>query len=215
MMRLKSFTFNPFQQNTYLIWDDDGIAAIIDPGNHSSEEHKLLEQFIESHQLKPKRCLLTHAHLDHIFGCDFIYNRYGLLPESHKEELFFVDRMSHSSALYGVPFEQSPRPVNFLEDEEKITIGSIHLTCLHTPGHSPGSISFYNESANVVISGDALFLQSIGRTDLPMGDYDTLIHSIKTRLMTLPEKTKVYSGHGPSTTIGFEKINNPFLNPVK
>lgn len=215
MMRLKSFTFNPFQQNTYLIWDDDGTAAIIDPGNHSSKEHAVLEQFIESHQLKLERCLLTHAHLDHIFGCDFVLNRYGLLPESHEAELFFVDRMGHSATVYGVPFEQAPRPVQFLKDGQELTIGNIGLKCLFTPGHSPGSISFYNEAASVVISGDTLFMQSIGRTDLPMGDYDTLIHSIKTRLVTLPEKTKVYSGHGPSTTIGFEKSNNPFLNERK
>jgi hydroxyacylglutathione hydrolase len=211
MLKLKSFTFNPFQQNTYLIWDENGEAAIIDPGNHSQTEHTIIHQFVESHQLQLKRCLLTHAHIDHILGCDFIYRTYNLLPEAHEQELFFINRMSQSATMYGIPFEQSPTPISFLVEGQVLSIGGVQLTCLFTPGHSPGSISFYCEASNVVISGDALFMQSIGRTDLPMGNHDTLIESIRSQLFTLPSNTKVYSGHGPSTTIGFEKINNPFL----
>ncbi len=211
MLKLKSFTFNPFQQNTYLIWDENGEAAIIDPGNHSQTEHNTLQQFIETHQLQLKRCLLTHAHIDHILGCDFIHRTYNLLPEAHEQELFFVNRMSQSATLYGIPFEPCPTPTSFLAEGQFLSIGTIELKCLFTPGHSPGSISFYSETSNVVISGDALFMQSIGRTDLPMGNYDTLIESIRSQLFTLPNNTKVYSGHGPSTTIGFEKVNNPFL----
>ncbi len=211
-MRLKSFTFNPFQQNTYLIWDETGHATIIDPGNHSASEHLILQQFIDSQQLKLEMCLLTHAHIDHLLGCDFIYRTYGLLPQLHANELFFIDRMGLSANMYGIPFEQAPQPQYFITEGQLINSGNIQLKCLFTPGHSPGSISFYCEQSNVVISGDALFMQSIGRTDLPMGNHDTLIKSIRSQLLTLPDVTKVYSGHGPATTIGFEKINNPYLN---
>jgi hydroxyacylglutathione hydrolase len=211
MMRLKSFTFNPFQQNTYLIWDEQQNAAIIDPGNHSQNEHTILQAFILENDLQLKRCLLTHAHIDHILGCDFIYRTYGLLPEVHNSDLFFVERMALSANMYGIPFEQAPTPEVMLTEGQRLTVGSIELQCLFTPGHSPGSISFYNEKAGVLISGDVLFKQGIGRTDLPLGDYDTLINSIQNKLFLLPDATKVYSGHGPSTTIGFEKLNNPFL----
>ena len=210
-VKVKIIYLQSFPQNTYLIWDENGEAAIIDPGNYSQTEHDTLQQFIEAHQLQLRRCLLTHAHVDHILGCDFVYRTYNLLPEAHKEELFFINRMSQSATMYGVPFEQAPSPISFLVEGQIIDIGGIQLKCLFTPGHSPGSISFYCEASNVVISGDALFMQSIGRTDLPMGNYDTLIESIRSQLFTLPSNTKVYSGHGPSTTIGFEKVNNPFL----
>jgi hydroxyacylglutathione hydrolase len=211
MMRLKSFTFNPFQQNTYLIWDETSTAAIIDPGNHSNTEHIQLQQFISDNKLSLKRCLLTHAHIDHVLGCDFIHRTYGLLPEVHQKDLFFIERMSQTANMYGIPFEQAPAPEMFIEEGQIISVGTVELKCLFTPGHSPGSISFYNAKAGVVISGDVLFMQSIGRTDLPMGNHETLIQSIQTELFSLPDTTKVYSGHGPATTIGNEKLHNPFL----
>lgn len=211
MLHLKSFTFNPFQENTYVLYDDQGNAFVIDPGNSNAEENKALSDFIDQKKLKLKRLLLTHAHIDHILGARYVFDVYGLLPEVHQNDLLFVDRMSQSAAMYGLNCEQSPAPGRFLNEGEKVVLGKYEFDCIFTPGHSPGSISFYNEENKLLISGDVLFRGSIGRSDLPMGDHETLIGSIKEKLLPLGDEVKVYSGHGPSTTIGHEKLNNPFL----
>ena len=212
MLKLKSFTVNPFQQNTYLIWDSKGIAAIIDPGNSSNLENQMIKRFIEENSLSLQRLLLTHAHIDHVMGNQFIFENYGLLPELHPDDNFFIDTMMQTASMYGLNCEQSPKASKTLAHEQVIALGELNIKCLHTPGHSPGSISFYFEKEKVLISGDVLFHGSIGRTDLPMGDYDTLIHSITSQLLPLGDDVKVYSGHGPSTTIGFERLNNPFIS---
>lgn len=211
MLYLKSFTFNPFQENTYVLYDDQGEAFVIDPGNSNAEENKALSDFIDQKKLKLKRLLLTHAHIDHILGVHYVFDRYGLLPEVHHNDLFFVDRMAQSAAMYGINCEQAPAPGRFLNEGEKVVLGKYEFDCIFTPGHSPGSISFYNQENKLLISGDVLFRGSIGRSDLPMGDHETLISSIKEKLLPLGDEVKVYSGHGPSTTIGHEKLNNPFL----
>lgn len=211
MLYLKSFCFNPFQQNTYILSDDKGEGFIIDPGNYSESENQVVKNYVNEKQIRLTRLLLTHAHIDHILGNRFIYDTYGLLPEVHEEELFFINRMTHSAQMYGLNCEESPQPIKYIKDGDLIQLGDYTLKCIHTPGHSPGSISFYNEQNKIVISGDALFNGSIGRTDLPMGDYDTLINSIKTQLFALPNDVQVFSGHGPKTTIGHEKETNPFL----
>ena len=211
MLHLKSFTFNPFQENTYVIYNEDGKAFIIDPGNSNTQEDAELKEFIESKKLKPERLLLTHAHVDHILGAKFILDTYDLLPEVHKNELFFIDRMMQSAAMYGVNCEQAPSPTNFLNEGDKISLGTYEFVCLFTPGHSPGSISFFNKETKLLISGDALFRGSIGRTDLPLGNHETLIRSITETLLVLDDDVKVYSGHGSSTTIGYERLTNPFL----
>jgi glyoxylase-like metal-dependent hydrolase (beta-lactamase superfamily II) len=212
MLKLKSFTVNPFQQNTYLIWDSKGIAAIIDPGNSTNLENQMVKRFISENNLHLQRLLLTHAHIDHVMGNKFIHDEYALLPELHPDDNFFIDAMMQTASMYGLNCEQSPAASKTLGHEQVIELGELSIKCLHTPGHSPGSISFYFEKEKVLISGDVLFNGSIGRTDLPMGNYDTLIESIKTQLIPLGDDVKVYSGHGPSTTIGFERLNNPFLN---
>ncbi len=211
MLYLKSFCFNPFQQNTYLLYDNEGTAFIIDPGNYSSSENTLLKNFIEEKQLKLTRLLLTHAHIDHILGNKFIFDNYGLLPEMHKEEVFFIERLPQTAAMYGVPCDPSLFPEKFVVPGDKIILGAYEFETIFTPGHSPGSISYYNKENKLLISGDVLFQNSIGRTDLPKGDHQTLINSIKEKLFCLPGDVKVFSGHGPSTTIGYEKENNPFL----
>ncbi len=211
MLHLKSFTFNPFQENTYVLYDDQGEAFVIDPGNSNAEENKALSDFIDQKKLKLKRLLLTHAHIDHILGVRYVFDRYGLLPEVHHNDLFFVDRMAQSASMYGIHCEQAPAPDRFLNEGEKVVLGKYEFDCIFTPGHSPGSISFYNQENKLLISGDVLFRGSIGRSDLPMGDHETLISSIKEKLLPLGDEVKVYSGHGPSTTIGHEKLNNPFL----
>ncbi len=211
MLKLKSFEVNPFQQNTYLIWDSNNIAAIIDPGNSNNLENQVIKKFISENNLKLERLLLTHAHIDHILGNSFIFDEYGLLPEVHKDDLYFIDVMGKTAELYGVPYEQSPKPEKFLEDKQVIELGELKFKCIFTPGHSPGSITFYFEKEKVMIAGDVLFHGSIGRTDLPRGDHPTLIRSIKNKLLPLGDDIKVYSGHGPSTVTGYEKLNNPFL----
>lgn len=212
MLHLKSFCFGPFQENTYLLYDDELTAYIIDPGNSNNLENQLLKKFISEKQLHLKRLLLTHAHIDHVMGNKFVFDTYGLLPEVHQEDVYFIDNMMKSAALYGLNCEQSPMPEKFIQDKDIITLGEYEFECIHTPGHSPGSISFLNKKNNILISGDVLFQGSIGRSDLPFGDHNTLIHSIKNKLMPLDDDIKVFSGHGPSTSIGFEKLNNPFIN---
>jgi len=211
MLYLKSFTFNPFQQNTYLVYDDEKTAYIIDPGNSNNAEHTELKNFITDKGLQLKRLLLTHAHIDHVLGNRFIFDTYGLLPEVHEKELFFIQRMPESAAMYGLNADPSPFPVKYLEEGDIVQLGKYTFDCLYTPGHSPGSISFYNAENKLLISGDVLFKGSIGRSDLPMGDHDTLIKSITEKLIPLGDDVKVYSGHGPATTIGSERQNNPFL----
>lgn len=211
MLKLKSFAVNPFQQNTYLIWDSNNIAAIIDPGNSTNQENQMIKKYISENNLKLQRLLLTHAHIDHILGNRFIFDEYGLLPEVHKEDLYFIEVMGKTADMYGVPYEQSPMPEKFLEDKQVIQLGELKFNCIFTPGHSPGSITFYFEKEKVMIAGDVLFNGSIGRTDLPKGDHSTLISSIKHKLLPLGDDIKVYSGHGPSTVTGHEKLNNPFL----
>jgi hydroxyacylglutathione hydrolase len=211
MLYLKSFCFNPFQQNTYLIYDEKGTAYIIDPGNYTSSENEVLKNFISDKKLNLSRLLLTHAHIDHILGNKFIFDTYGLLPEVHKDDLFFIDNMAKSGAMYGINCDPSPSPITYINDGDTVKLGEYEFDCIHTPGHSPGSISFYNKQNKLLISGDVLFYSSIGRTDLPKGNHQQLIDSIKQKLFILDDDTKVYSGHGQPTTIGFEKNNNPFL----
>ncbi len=211
MLYLKSFTFNPFQQNTYLVYDEEKTAFIIDPGNSNTAENTTLKAFVDEHELKLKRLLLTHAHVDHILGARFVYDTYGLLPEVHEDEVFFIQRMPQSAAMYGVPCDPSPLPERYIRGGDVITLGRYSFSCLFTPGHSPGSISFYNHDNKLLISGDVLFRGSIGRSDLPMGDHDTLLRSIRDKLLVLDDDVKVYSGHGPATTIGHERQTNPFL----
>jgi len=211
MLYLKSFTFNPFQQNTFLVYDDEGSAYLIDAGNSTDSENEQLKNFLEEKKLTLKRFLLTHAHIDHILGARYIFDTFGLLPEMHENEIFFIDRMMQSAGMYGVNCEQAPMAEKFIKEGDKIMLGKYEFDCIFTPGHSPGSISFYNKENKLLLSGDVLFKGSIGRSDLPMGDHETLIRSIKEKLFPLGDDVKVYSGHGPATTIGFEKTSNPFL----
>jgi hydroxyacylglutathione hydrolase len=211
MLYLKSFCFNPFQENTYLLYDDTGEAFIIDPGNSTASEDAALSGFIGDKKLRPTRLLLTHAHIDHVMGNRFVFDTYNLLPEVHENDLFFIDRMQQTATMYGVKCEPSPAPKKFLKEHDVLQLGHYSFNCLFTPGHSPGSLSFYNQENKLLISGDVLFNGGIGRSDLPMGNHDTLIKSIKEKLFALPDDVKVYSGHGQPTTIGHEKTTNPFL----
>jgi glyoxylase-like metal-dependent hydrolase (beta-lactamase superfamily II) len=210
-MFVHSFVFGYFQENTYIIWDETKECIIIDPGNTTHDEDKILFSFIEQNHLKPVRLLLTHGHLDHIAGNDSVFSKYHLLPEVHKEDLFLIQSHELTAKMYGIPCTPSPLPKKFINDGDVIKFGQSELLCIHTPGHSPGSITYYSKKDGYAIAGDVLFYESIGRTDLPKGDFQELSYSIQKKLYTLPDSTIIYSGHGPSTTIAHEKKYNMFV----
>ena len=210
-MDIAVFTFNGFAENTYVLYDDSLECAIVDPGCNSSSERNTLEEFISSNNLIPKKLVNTHCHIDHVLGNSFVAEKYGLPLIAHKGEVVVLQSCLMVAGMYGIPYDESPKITEYLEGGDQLKFGNTVLEVLFTPGHSPASISFYNKSDDVLISGDVLFQGSIGRTDLPGGDFDTLINSIRLKLFVLPEETIVYPGHGPKTSIGQEKRYNPFL----
>ena len=211
MLHVKSFAVNPFSENTYIIYNDEKEAFLIDPGNMPEAETQTLHSFIKTNELKVKNILLTHAHIDHIIGLQWAYDTFEVPVLIHFDEMEILERASFTAKNYGFFFPAFKGELQHIKEGDKLHLGSETIEIYDVPGHSPGSVAFYNQNNGFVISGDALFMMSIGRTDLYKGDYDQLISSIKTKLLTLPENTKVYSGHGESTTIGFEKEHNPFL----
>ncbi len=211
MISVHYFAFGPFQENTYILWDETKECIVLDPGNSNASENKKLTDFITQNNLTLKRLILTHAHLDHISGNKYIFDTYGLLPEVHKDDLYFIEKQLATANMYGITVEQSPMPNKYINEGDIVSFGNSSLKTLHTPGHSPGSISYYNLEDKFIIGGDVLFYGSIGRTDLPLGHHDTLIKSIKDKLFPLGDDMKVYSGHGMPTSIGFERTHNPFL----
>jgi hydroxyacylglutathione hydrolase len=212
MASVVSFTFNPFQENTYLVIDEDGSCVIIDPGCYDAVERALLKRYIDEHQLRPVRLLNTHCHLDHIFGNRFVAGTWNLPLEIHEGELPVLKMAPISGQVYGIPMpDEGLEPGAFLKEGEEVRFGTTTLEILFTPGHSPASVSFYSEADGFIIAGDVLFQGSIGRTDLPGGDYDTLIQSIREQLLCLPDEVQVFSGHGDPTSIGEERRHNPFL----
>ncbi len=211
MLKVKCFQFNPIQENTYLLYNEFNECLVIDPGCYFDAEKDTLAAWISDHKLLPKLLLNTHCHLDHVFGNAFVAQKYDLLLQMHKLEKPVLDFAPTSGLMYDMPFDNYTGEIKYFAEGTKILLGKDELDILFTPGHSPGSVSFYSKEAGFVISGDALFQRSIGRTDLPGGNLDQLINAIKTKLFTLPDNTVVYSGHGAPTTIGEEKKGNPFL----
>ncbi len=212
MNLVKVFTFNPFYENTIVLSNENKECIIFDPGCYDRKEENELKSYIGNNKLRPVKLINTHGHVDHVFGNAFIYDTYGLKPELHKDELQVLRTAPAISNAYGVPFPApSPEPEKFIEDGDEIPFGDMTLKAILCPGHSPASLCFYIERHSVLIGGDVLFRDSIGRTDLPGGDHDTLLKMIKTRVYTLPDDTIVYPGHGPETTVGYEKKNNPFV----
>jgi hydroxyacylglutathione hydrolase len=216
MLTVRSFTFNPVEENTYVLYNENNRCCIIDPGCYFKEERDGLKTFIEKTGLTPVLLLNTHCHLDHVFGNKFVYDTWQLPLHIHEKEKTMLDLAPASGQMWQLPFDNYDGPLVYLTPGEKIRIDddaadSDMLEVLFAPGHSPGHVCFYSEAGDFVIGGDVLFNASIGRTDLPGGDMGTLVNSIQTQLFTLPDKTRVYPGHGPITTIGFEKMNNPFV----
>ena len=211
MLHIHIFRFNPFSENTYVLFNDQKNGVIIDPGNWNEKENEILENFIKEKEISIKNILLTHAHIDHVLGLQWAFDTYKVAVKMHEEEKDVLDRNPMSARNYGFDFKPFVGDIELLNEGEKYFIDEDSFEIFHVPGHSPGSIAFYNEAQKFVISGDALFQGSIGRTDLYRGNHEQLLESIRTKLFTLPEETEVYSGHGNATQIGFEKNHNPFF----
>lgn len=211
MITLKIFTFNPYQENTYLLVDEQNNCIIIDPGMHSNAEQEEFKNYIISNNLKPVSLLNTHCHIDHVLGNHFVFENWGLIPAFHEGEVPVLVAVQNYAPQMGFRYDTSPIPTTFLKDNEIISLGNHSIKAILAPGHSPAHLCFYLEDQSILIGGDVLFQNSIGRTDLPGGDHQTLLNSIKNRIYTLPEDTIVYPGHGPSTTIKHEKNSNPFI----
>lgn len=211
MLQIKSFAFNPFSENTYVVFNENKEAYIIDPGNFSDEETNVLTKFISDNELKVQNILLTHAHIDHVLGLQKIFDHYKVSVLMHEIEKEILDRNPMDANRFGFFFKPFEGDISFLTEDETINLGNDKFKIIHVPGHSPGSIAFYNEVQKFMVSGDVLFEGSIGRTDLYKGDHEQLISSIKNKLFVLDEETKVYNGHGNPTTIGFEKNYSPYF----
>jgi glyoxylase-like metal-dependent hydrolase (beta-lactamase superfamily II) len=211
-MEISRLIFSPIEVNTYILADKSGDCAILDCGCYNDKEFLRLVKFIETKKLNPVLLLNTHCHLDHIFGNKLILETYNLKTHCSKLEESNRKNASEHAMYFGLSMETPPPPEGYISHQQVITFGSINLRALHVPGHTAGSLAFYSEDDGCVFTGDALFAGSIGRTDLPGGDFQTLINSIRKNLLTLPPSSVVYPGHGGETTIGKEMKTNPYLS---
>lgn len=212
-MQVAKFTFNMFQENTYILYDETKECVIVDPGCNDDFERNAFSKFISDNGLKPVRLLNTHGHVDHIAGNKYISEKYGLDIECNKADFFLLERSASHGASFGFVIEESPIPksTEYMKEGSVIKFGNSELEVLFTPGHTPGHVCLHNKESEIVLTGDCLFSQGIGRTDLPGGDYQSLMNSLKEIILGLPDNTTVYCGHGPETKIGIEKQSNPFL----
>ena len=211
MIRIKKFTFNPFQENSYLLINDEHECIVVDPGCFNSNEEIELSNYIESEGLTPIHLINTHFHIDHVLGNSFIVDKYNLAVTAYNSEIDMLAMAERSAELYGIPYKSSPKPTNFLNEGDIIDFGTSQLKVLFVPGHSPDHIVLVCEAEDFMIGGDVLFKGSIGRTDLPGGNHHDLIENIEKKIFTLKDSIKVYSGHGPETTVGIERNTNPFF----
>lgn len=211
MIHIKAFTFSPISENTYVLYNDAGKAIIVDPGCYFPAEEETLKNCLIDNGLTPVYLLNTHCHLDHVFGNKWVHETYGLELHMHPNEASMLELAPVSGERWGLPFQNYAGPLHYLNDGDTLFLDETEIQVILAPGHSPGSICFYLPSQGDLIGGDVLFRGSIGRTDLPGGDSETLLTSIREKLWVLPDETVVYSGHGLKTTIGYEKRNNPFL----
>ena len=211
-MNIKSFTFNTFQENTFVVYDKSKECIIIDPGCYSKKEEEELSEFIIEKELTPVKLINTHCHIDHILGNQFVTEKWDLELYMHKKDIPLLENAGAIGKMYGFEeFKGSPFPKYFLNEGDILTFGNSEFKILFTPGHAPGHICLYSKVNNFLIAGDVLFQGSVGRTDLPGGDHNSLINSIITQLFPLPNETQVFCGHGPATNLGYEKEHNPFL----
>jgi glyoxylase-like metal-dependent hydrolase (beta-lactamase superfamily II) len=212
MLNIEKFVFSPFAENTYVVWDEKSLEGIIiDPGCVDNDEEEKLSGFISKNKIQVKKLINTHCHIDHVFGNAFVKEKYNckyLVPE---KDLELLNHMKEQADAFGVSINPSPQPDNFITEESELKIGDETGKYIFTPGHTPGEYCIYFEESNFCISGDVLFKEGIGRTDLWGGNFKTLIYSIRNQLFLLPDETVIYPGHGEKSTIGYEKKYNPFL----
>jgi len=209
---IEKLVYNSFQVNMYIIAASSGNCILIDPSNSNKAENFELHNYLESKQLKPKIVVLTHGHFDHCVGLKFIIEKYNPSVYLHSGDLFLIEQAKELADMFGFEFHKWVGTPTSLDDMNKIILEDIELSILHTPGHSPGGIALYNKKSSYIITGDTLFLNSIGRYDLPGGNFNQIIESIKTTLFTLPSDTAIYPGHGAPSTIQNEMINNPYTS---
>lgn len=215
MLVIKSFIFNLFSENTYVIWDESTReSAIIDPGCSNNVEEKILGNYIDENNLEVKYLINTHCHVDHVLGCEFVKNKFGPIYYIPEKDLFLFEGAVLQANTFNLTLNPLPKPDEYLSEDLHLNLGKSKMSFLCTPGHTPGEFCIYFPTEAFCITGDVLFKNSIGRTDLWGGDYDTLLNSIKTKLLTLPENVLIYPGHGESSKIGLEKSDNPFLNEL-
>lgn len=215
-LKIKIFIFNQIEVNTIVLYDETKEAVVVDPGMGSFIERTELTDFVKDNELKIKYVINTHPHIDHVLGNGYCVHAFQAPLLMHEAGLQVYNRSIAYGAAFGLDCDKSnfPDPDRYLQEGESITFGRQELQVLYTPGHADGSVCLYSPSAGCIIVGDVLFADSIGRSDLPTGNHALLIESIKNKLLTLPEATVVYPGHGPITTIGSEKRDNPFLKGV-
>ena len=209
MMNVKCFEFNFLPVNTYVIWDETKEAAVIDPGCFYPGETEQLSTFIKENNLTVKLLLDTHLHFDHVFGNNFVEETYGVKAKANDLDMPWIKTMSARLSVFGIRYDGHVNPIepqNVLHEGDTVTFGNTTLHVLHIPGHSPGSIVFWNKQQQCVFTGDVMFQGSYGRTDFPDGDYQALMDGIRTKLLTMPAETVVYPGHGPATDIKHERF---------
>lgn len=211
MLTIKRLEFNPFRENTYIISDETGECIVVDPGCQEPEEQELILNYFEDKQLDPIKIVNTHCHIDHILGTAFLHDRFKLPFLIHPEEEPLLTASLAQGEFFGLEVQTPPEPTHFLNEGDTVTFGNSAFGVIHIPGHSPGGIVLLNHDQKCMFTGDVLFQGSIGRTDLPGGDYDSLVNSIRQKLLILDPEIRVYPGHGPDTTIGIENQSNPFF----
>lgn len=211
-MTIKKFTFNPFMENTFVVWDEQSHeAAIVDPGMSDEVEEHELNSFIEENSLNIKYLINTHCHIDHVLGCRFVKEEFNPVYYIPEKDLPLYNHVEKQAEMFGITMNKLPEIDKYLTEAERITLGTESFSNIFTPGHTPGEFCLNFDESKFCITGDVLFRESIGRTDLYGGDYNTLIESIKTQLFSLPDDIIIYPGHGDESTIGYEKLHNPFL----
>jgi hydroxyacylglutathione hydrolase len=215
MIQIHSFVFNPFQENTYILFDETREAIIVDPGCYERDEQEEVSDFIKSNDLIVKNLINTHCHIDHVLGNNFVKDRYKVQLGIHQIELNLLKAVESYAFNYGFAGYRGTEPDYFLNEGDTVRFGNSELQVLFVPGHAPGHIALYSAKQGFCLAGDVLFNRSIGRTDLPGGNFETLIQSIHSKLFTLPDSTVIYPGHGPSTTIGEEKRYNPYCAVIR
>lgn len=211
MLQIKSFAFNPFSENTYVVFAEDKSAFLVDPGNLQDHETSTLHKFITENNLTIKNIVLTHAHIDHVLGLQWAFDTFKVPVLMHEEDQEILDRNPMSARNYGFFFKPFEGDIQFVKENDMLDLSGNLFKIYHVPGHSPGSVVYHNETQKFMISGDVLFEGSIGRTDLYKGNHELLLEGIRTKLFTLDPETKVYPGHGNPTSVGFEKDFNPFF----